>query len=159
MFFSILRYANWREWPESEQDAVEAYLIALWQVVLSVEPFDLVDEADHHLCAIGQAVDNLEPFLYLWRNNRSMSAIRHLALFVVRDAPSLRRKNKLSDSFWGARRPQMKQVIDWLLDSATAEMLERAYFEYADEPFADDLAAASDELNWIRKISGAKSGT
>lgn len=53
---------------------------------------------------------------------------------------------------------QMRQVIDWLLQPATREALEYAFFESASDPLVQDLATAVDWLDWLVKFRAARSG-
>ncbi len=105
---SKLEYANCNQWPEQEQQAVRGYLLALWQLLLTLPP-DAVS-LNEYLGAIGQVEEDLAPYLELWRNGAGDAALDQLMIFA--DAQISLHKSKLTH--WGGRREQMTQVIDWL---------------------------------------------
>ena len=45
----------------------------------------------------------------------------------------------------------MRQVIEWLLDPATAQKLEQAFFGCRDPAVAEALSQAVDRLDWARR--------
>lgn len=145
-----LQYAGWRDWRKSEQQAIEDYFMSLWRVILTSFPYS--PNAGECLCSMGQALDNLEPFLDVWRRSDSTAALRHLADYVCENGRLLYKKGKLSNAFWEGREEQMQQVVRWLADPLTVQMLERGFFQYASEPFADELAEAVDKLSWLQKV-------
>lgn len=154
---SRLDDADWEQWPDPEREAVEEYLTALWINTLNHFPCFLTDDWHHNcigeidtlLCGIGQAVTDLSPFLELWSQDESATALRHLADLVVENAHHLEKKGKLSNAFWKEREAQMRQVIDWLLTQSRVEALEQAFFKYADESFAEDLSIAAGWLKYL----------
>ncbi len=164
-----LSYAGWRDWPEPERAAIEAYFGALWRFVLVADPGEA--GARHiavgsGLCAIAQAADELGPFLDQWRRacHEETAALWHLARYVNGNAAALFQKGKLDGSFWREREGPMGRVIAWLLDPLTAAALERGFFEHHAAPFAGDLAAGVDNLAWVRSArrlapaAGARGG-
>jgi hypothetical protein len=116
VIFSKLRYAEWLAWPKQEQEAVRRYFVALWQYLLTMTPEEV--SLDEYLCAIGQAEDNLRPYLEVWQNTTTDAAINQLIAFVA-DQLSLH-KRKLTNAFWSGRREQMTQVVDWLFATEMA---------------------------------------
>jgi hypothetical protein len=147
--FSRLHYAEWQNWPEAEQNALNAYFMALWRWTLASPPCD--DEpgfwwnCDDRLCSIGQATDDLEPFLYSWHTAPSPLALVHLAEIVQENAKRLR-TSRLHSAWWKDRQPQMHQAVRWLRRAETVQLLEDAYLTHPDAPYADLLAEAADTL-------------
>lgn len=137
-----LAYGKWRVWPQSEQEAIEVFLMAFWRVALQREPKDGWQEAEDYLCAIAQAEDDLSPYLNVWEEGRGISAIYQLATLLIRRGHGILQKQKLSNAFWDRREAQMQQVITWLRRPAILKSMERAYLDHQEKPIASDLSHA-----------------
>jgi len=117
--------AEWSTWPQPEQDAVRAYFHALWaDALFSAEPAVGVGAA---LCAIGNAEDDLTPYLTRWTDSLDRaSAVQALREFVEHDC-RLDRHGRLrpTNAYWAKR--AAAPVVDWLggagLRSAVAARL------------------------------------
>src|SRR5260370_29974077 len=150
-----LQYAGWRTWPKGEQAAIEAFLSALWRYVLARCPFtsqSLWRRAVEELCTIAQAIDDLGPFLSVWRESKEMSARYHLAQLIDCDGWDTL-PDELADGFWAERQAQMRQVIDWVLEPATLEIL-RQTMAQAPAEFVPELAEAVELLDRSQTRSG-----
>jgi hypothetical protein len=90
--FSRLRFAAWPEWDQAEQAAVRGLFAAFW-----AQPGAGFDAADV-LCAIGNAEDDLTPYL----DGRDPLISGDL---VARS---------LTNPFWVDREAQAEQVLAWL---------------------------------------------
>jgi hypothetical protein len=79
-----LVYGAWQTWHVGEKAIIDAYLGALWHYVLSQPPsFDLMGwTAEECLCAIAQAVPDLEPFLAYWEQQNTTPALLHLSTLL-----------------------------------------------------------------------------
>jgi hypothetical protein len=139
-----LKYGHWEKWPQEERQAIIAYLLASWQLLLTHESYALNCSASDYLEALSQALEDLSPFLQAWRQSNEATALQALAVFVNEN------RNELGSSCtlkWRSGSPVTKQqVITWLLESETRQWLEDGFFRYAEEDFAEDLAAAADIL-------------
>ena len=63
------------------------------------------------------------------------------------------------NAFWRGREQQRAQVVDWLLDPATVDGLESAFFRSDDPAAAEALSWAADRLDWVRKQRAAAAAT
>ncbi|MHB0998905.1 MAG: hypothetical protein ACYC27_06630 [Armatimonadota bacterium] len=157
IILSKLRHGEWRTWFDAEQTSVRTYLMAVWRVILSDESFDI--SVEEWLCALGQAEDDLNPYLDEWYRNTHASSRYQLADFIIYNFNVLGTRRKLMNSFWSDRREQMGQVINWLLQPSVSEILEQAFFEHSSEPESENLSWAVDQLTILREryagISGA----
>ncbi len=164
VIFAKLHYANWREWPEVEQTAVEHYLSALWiYCITSADDAYVIDDV---LCGIAHAVNNMAPYLNSWTAS-GMVGLNRLAQFIIHEAQSLAKNGKLSNSFWRDRKDpangfghdrtaQMNQVIEWLLSPDVRELLELTYCDHPLNPLARDIATAVDSLDYLISLHSAK---
>lgn len=138
--FGKLPYSKFKGkiWSEVEQQAVESFCLAWWRATLSYyedrgEPNDVAITC---LTSIGLVIDDLNDFLRMWREDRSIPALRHFADFVFWRVFSDSRPLSNGDlsAYWERNSPQSKQVIAWLLDPQTADALEDLFFRYTDHP-------------------------
>lgn len=152
-----LDYAKWNTWPEVERAPVIRFFQAWWRRELHVvrEPA-YVSTLDGCLCAIGQAMDDLSPFLDVWRSDGSLPAQQNLARFIESNWRELLKMGRLSNAFWHEHLSPMRTVIDWLLDPRTKESLERAFFRAAGSAASDDFSRAVQKWEWIESSAAMK---
>src|SRR5687767_12465134 len=72
--FSKLTYGDWQTWDLAEQEVISEYFSARWKLILFQEPRDEYTKTDEILCGIGQAVNDVSPFLDIWKNLGSISS-------------------------------------------------------------------------------------
>ncbi len=153
--FSRFREGKWEGWDPVERHAVGFYFVSLWRFVLSryrVIPLmetPLAVTANDYLCAIAQATDDLSPYLRMWRADRSITALRHLADFVVDTLDQVMKDGTLGP--WWRGRAAETQVKEWLSDPATTQRLEEGMASSSSGPFAASLSAALGHLVRLSK--------
>ncbi len=147
-----LQRADWRTWPLPEKNAIESFLKALWQFVLSSFPAQPIPlPAEYWLTFIARIVTDLTPHLQLWRHNESVSSLRHLAQFVQNNTKPLLEAHRL-DHYWHGLERSMNQAIAWMSEPATKDALERAFFTYEHEAYAEEFATAVNQLDWVQDV-------
>jgi hypothetical protein len=121
-----LHLAGWSRWPPEQRGAVAALLDHYWTLSLAAYPGPRpIDEV---LCALGNAVDDLQPLLDRWSSLSTESAGLHLRDFV-RDAITAARTNsRLPNAFWKSRSAQQNQVLRWLLSPDLRRRVEEAFY-------------------------------
>lgn len=155
-----LGYGTWRKWPGDEQQAIEQFLVAWWRATLADFPAAIA--ADSVLCSIGQALDNLEPYLAAWDVEGSRHGACHFAEFVNRNTGGDLRKGKpwkLANAWWRGRPVPAEQVSAWLLQPERMEELERAFFTFGkseDEVATELLSEAFNHLGSIHLAAKIK---
>lgn len=125
VLFSKLAYAKWHRWSLQEQEAVRNYLDALWSFLLSLSPG--VVSLDNFVCAYGQVVDDLTPYLEAWINTTTIVSMRHYFDFLDWNEAELQ-KRRLGNAFWSGREEQMRQVVEWATSPETAKKMERMLY-------------------------------
>jgi len=144
------RHAKWMNWPAMETEAVRDFLSVFWLNALT--GLNSVMEPGAVLCAIGNAEDNLAPYLEIWsRLDTSVSASR-LAAFVDENYPVILKKGKLNNAFWEEREVQATQVLKWLRDPNLGQGLERMAMSERDATLAERLMSAAERLEFLRRI-------
>ncbi len=146
LVFEKLDAAEWRSWPQEEQDAINAYLDALWRWALAVGP-DVIDAGDL-LRGIGLAGHDLHSWLDVWRRDHGLTAteqIAHLVGLEQRDLVA----GKLG-SYWHPKdRPA---VLEFLGEPATRARIESACMAHPDGAAGHRLATAADILATIATV-------
>lgn len=154
--FRKLPYAEWRRWPGQEQAAIERYFMALWKHMLTQwEPTSCTD-VDVYLCAIGQAIDQIEPYLTLWAQSCAGASRAHLLAYVIQNWDAVL-KDRLQNVFWNARPHQMQDVVTWIVSPALRRSLTDQWEADIAAPQADMLAQIIDALEQLVAIRSAAS--
>lgn len=144
--FFTLTLGGWRSWPGAEVAALDRWLRAYWQAVLSDVALLSAFEVERGLCAIAQAADDLRAYLNTWRSSSPSPGPTHLANFVIATNDARTKRGRLRDPYWDNRPDQLHQVIAWLADPVTRDNLEEAFFRDADPENEYYLALAVDLL-------------
>jgi len=146
MLLSRLRYGHWRTWPPEEQRAVDRFLHAVWVNVLQ-DRLEIDDSTDIEgwLCSIGQAEDDLKPYLEQWIADDSQDASLALSSLLLSSAVALNGKRG-RNAFWNERDEQYEQLQRWAKGPAVKEKLANACTESVDADVYLELAAAADIL-------------
>ena len=125
VLFGKLSYARWQQWPLQEQSAVKDYLDTLWLFLLSRSPEAVT--LDSFVCAYGQAVEDLTPYLEAWENTHTLFSLGHYFDFLDWNETELQKRN-LRNAFWSPRREQMQQVADWASSSQTKKKMGQTHY-------------------------------
>jgi len=149
VLFGKLRLGEWRTWPEGERRAVEVFLDAVWQDCLTSEAGGVW--LDDLLCGLGNAVDDLTPYLQSWTECNLRTGYEHLVEFVDWNSATLLKRKHLSNSFWSDAEAQMRQVVDWLTKPKLVQTLERIFADNPEADFSDALAIAVDRLSILQR--------
>jgi hypothetical protein len=152
VLFRKLALSRWNSWIQSERNAINGYLRALWHKALVTYPtfkqLPSFAEIDDCLCSIGSAVEDLEPFFAHWEQDQTVAARENLADFAKNNGESLLGEGKLWNAFWRDRQEQAKQVTKWLVRPTTVALLTAG----GDQGFAD----AADILLRLQKSAIAE---
>jgi hypothetical protein len=134
-----LRRAEWLRWAGEERAAVRDFLHALWSQTLAERPG--AAESDTVLCAIGNAEDDLTPYLEEWRNRLAEPAaatqLHHLLSMGRR---TRRGTTWLANAFWQERAAQAGQVLAWLTGDDLRQAVTEAFDAADAEPALQTLA-------------------
>lgn len=140
LVFEKLDAAEWRTWPKAEQDAIDAYVSALWRWTLTLSP-DQANAGDL-LRGLGLAGYDVERWIDVWRNDRSEAATDQLAQFVLYVGDRL--SSGTMPRQWHPK--DHASALAFLLDPNTKARIENAFLEHPDGETGRRLADASDIL-------------
>lgn len=138
IIFGKLRHGHCERWPKQEQDAITTYVLALWRWILVGHPGREEDTlvASAYLEAMGDGIDDFTPFLNAWRDMRMPSSLRQLSELIRYHS-------------WSGPLAQNKQILAWLREESTKQMLEEGFYASLDEDWAEELALATEVLEWL----------
>ena len=69
--------------------------------------------------------EELTPFLMVWQDHQSGSALRNLVAFLGENTGPLLQQGVLLNDFWEERPAHMRQAINWLKNPSTLKHFER----------------------------------
>jgi len=130
---SKLSYADWSDWPQREQDAVEAVLWERWKAGLALPTSEF--DADGWLCGVRIAGVDTTRYIDVWRTSSMETAFDHLAEFLSFN-DKLMTGGTLSNAFYFDDGVTVAAPLRAWLDTAMA-----------DDAFQEQLAAAY-ERTW-----------
>ena len=134
--FNKLRYGEWRYWPEMEQRAIETFFRALWRCVLGEQPHqDHGWKIEGWLCGIGQAVDDLLPYLKAWESTETENARLNLARFIVETDFS--DPNSRASAYWEELPELFAQVGAWVRGDAVKKKMTAIAAEFPQYDFVE----------------------
>lgn len=134
--FNKLRYGEWRHWPEREQHAIETFFQALWQCILGGQPNqDHGWEIEGWLCGIGQAVDDLSPYLRAWESMGTENARLNLARFIAET--DFADPNSRPSAYWEEFSAVFAQVGTWVRGAVVKEKMTAIAAEYREYDFVE----------------------
>ncbi len=133
-----LNYAEWQMWPEDEKNAIQGFLLALWNFVL--DGGRTGDVADNWIDSISQVVSDLAPFLQAWEQNNSAEAYDLLLDFCAGYDMS----------------PRASQVQSWMKSDQLLQLFEKRFDEAENEEQSDVFAQIVDALTNFRYIAQVK---
>jgi hypothetical protein len=150
VLFRKLRLGGWTSWPPRERESVELFMNAVWDDCLVSEAGTVwVDEL---LCGLGNAFDDLYPFLTTWETCRLATGYSHLIGFIDSNSRTLLKRKHLDNAFWSDAAAQMSEVVDWLANQETVRSLEQIFAEDPSSSFANALASAIDRLTAFQQL-------
>ncbi len=142
IIFSKFGHAHWRNWPTSEQAAIESFLHALWADVLARTPEQGESlNTETRLCCLGQCEQDLSFYLSQWIEDESQPACLALSSLLIGSAVLLSGK-KHRNAFWDQCDAQYEHLQVWAKSSAVREKLERARARWSDSDLQQEMDTA-----------------
>ncbi len=145
--------AEWRRWPEPEQSAVEAFLVAFFEASLSKRAAVFLDM----MTAVELLFDDLSPWLARIRAREDVAGVWALRWLAEGRGAGLLRKNDRPRPFLEKQIDQEGQLLAWLREPASlaqVESLRRCVG--LTSPEGEDLKWLYEETTYWLHICGAK---
>lgn len=133
VLFGKLEYAQWKTWPEIEQNAVQEFLHLFSERLLwGANTADREDGMTTPLGCLAATGLSLTPFLLRWITINKKDAADRLSHFINEHSDLLLSKGRL-DILWGDPEQASQELIQWLASDAVRNYLLR----YEDQILAD----------------------
>ncbi len=154
-----LEYGQWHRWPKAEHNAIQEYSESLWASILatmpSTEPCG-VWTAQNELHVLSSFHEDLTPFLLRWETDAAdptdgFIAAAHLAVSVLDVQRRLLDLCSTKRELAPPAGTTNDQTLNWLASDRVAELLEAAFFRWAESPYAETISQAHDWLGWCRR--------
>lgn len=131
-----LYHAEWRYWPDVEQQSVERFLKAAWECVLSAEPHECCEwEIEDWLCGFARAGSPLSPYLATWLAADTVNMRLNLAAFLA-DSGFLK-PNPDASNYWADRRESFAEVAAWVRSHAVKAKMIKIAAEFPQYDFVE----------------------
>lgn len=147
--FDKLTLAEWTCWPENEQKVIHEFMIALWENILNDDSEKARWEFQDYFSSIAHFHPNFTELLDIWKKSESKAAIKHLSTLLVEEQTAIFDKKKLSNF---KDKPEIvEEFIAWILSDQLLNYVQRKFFEFENEPFADNISWAEQIITQRKK--------
>ena len=131
-----LDHAEWKYWPDVEQQSVERFLKAVWDCRLNVETHEYCErEIEHWLCGFAKAGSQLSPYLAAWLATDTANARLNLAAFLA-DSGFLKPNCDATD-FWADRSESFAELVAWVRSDAVKAKMTKIAAEFPQHAFVE----------------------
>lgn len=164
--------AEWKNWSSEEQTLINEYLIALWESIVNDNSSKAESEFIGYFSTIIDYYPNFIDLIDIWESSESKASIKHLADFIIHEAHllfkgrgffgygeetfselpegigQLGKIDQPDDSYYQNKKDVTNKIDTfkkWLLSDNTLNKLQRKYFEFESEEFAE-------RISWAEKI-------
>ena len=136
-----LTYGKFDTWQEKEQEAVNEYLFALWNYLLSQYPISTI-LIDEFIERITDVTGDLEKYLFAWQHHFAVNSLIHLSKFICEQVYLNTFPMQIIDLSPG----NTATFFNWLMQEEITTKLEQSFFQNIDKDYADCMAMAIDIL-------------
>lgn len=147
--FDKLILAEWQTWTEEEQKVVNEFMITLWESIVNDNSEKAEWEFKDYFSAIAHFYPNFTDLLEIWTQSESKAGIKNLAGFIVDEQTTLFDRKKISG--FHDQKENTEELINWILSDKTLNKLEKKYFEFESESFAEKISWAEQIITTERK--------
>ena len=147
--FDKLIYAEWKKWPQNEQDVINQYMIELWRNLIEIECEISERDFRDYFSTIAHFYPNFTELLNIWNESESKSSIRHLSEFLVHEHTALFDRKKISGFY--DQKENAEEFINWILSDEMLYKIQQKYFEFETECFAEKISWAEQIITAERK--------
>jgi|GEM_PF-2443498 len=141
--FGKMEMADWKNWSSEEHSLLNEYLIALWESIVNDNSSKAEFEFSGYFSTIIDYYPNFSDLLKVWGNSESKASVKHLANYIVDDSHFLFKKKGFFEHMGAIEQSEIvNEFTIWLLSDTILEKLQRKYFEFESEEFAEKISWA-----------------
>ncbi len=145
-----LEMTDWNNWPPHERSLIHEYMVALWENIINDNSQSVENEFKEYMSFLFEHYPNVSHLLKIWETAESKASIKHLANYIVEYSQLLFRDKGIFGNGKAYTKPpeeldKLNKLKIWLLSDKVLEKLQRKYFKYETEDFAE-------KISWAEKI-------
>lgn len=141
--FDKLNLAEWHNWTEIEQKEVHEYMIALWESIINDNSEKAEREFKDYFSTLAHFYPDFTQMLNVWNESESKASIKHLSEFLVNEQTTIFDRRKIVG--FNDKIENTEEFISWVLSDEMLLKVQKKYFEYETESFAE-------KISWAEKI-------
>ncbi|MEM6312504.1 MAG: hypothetical protein AAF743_00340 [Planctomycetota bacterium] len=142
-----LDYGEWLTWPHREQAAIRRFLDAWFDAELADDPMRDYDPLDP-VSTLAIAEPSIAPYLQQWDEHPAANATLRIAHVLLEQAEALQTDRPFDEDFIDPIGEPQVEFKRWIMSSATAERLARA-FHATDEVEMQTLLSRAEQAHRI----------
>ena len=147
--FDKLTLAEWQNWTEEEQNVIHNFMIFLWENIVNDNSEKAEWEFKDYFSAIAHFYPNFTDLLNIWTESESKAGTKHLANLIVDEQTTLFDRKKISGFY--DKTENVEELIKWILSDKILDKIQRKYFEFETEDFAEKISWAEQIITNERK--------
>lgn len=149
--FDKLNYSEWNNWEEGEQKVIHEYMLSLWEYMVNDNSEKVEWEFKDYFSSIAHFYPNFFDLLNTWAKSESKAGIKHLSAYIIGEQNTIFEKKKISGFY--NQEENIEEFISWLLSDEILNKLQRKFFEFATENFAENISRAEQIIINERKYT------
>lgn len=140
ILYQKLEDAGWRNWPASEQEAINNFSPALWKDLLQDDSDKAEDIFSEYFRALAHSYPAFPDLLNAWDQEISYAAVKHLANYIFEENQFIFNPRRLAKDL------RHNDVFrQWLVSEKTTDKLTTAFFRF-------EQSEISERISWAVKI-------
>ncbi|WP_298319640.1 hypothetical protein [uncultured Aquimarina sp.] len=147
--FDKLTLAEWNSWDENEQKVIHEFMIALWENIVNDDSEKAECEFKDYFSAIANFYPNFDELIAIWSESESKGAIKHFSNFIINEQTAIFDRKKISGFY--DKTENVQEFISWALSDKTLNKIQRKYFQFENESFAEKISWAEQIITTERK--------
>lgn len=140
--FDKLKHEEFDNWPLNELEAIDEYLIALWEYILNDNSERAEREFKGYFSSIANIHSNFSELLNIWDKSESKAGIKHLANFIVDEQTTLFKRRKISGFY--DRKDNAEEFIAWLVSDQVQNKILKMFPEFGTEKITETITLAEE---------------
>lgn len=141
--FDKLQYGNWDTWEDVEKESIYKYMLSLWDSLLKNDSEKAEWLFMEYFSALVRFYPKLPDILNIWAQETGKPATNHLVNLIFNERETLFDKGYIDGLH--KNYDNAKELIGWLLADKTIERLQKAFYSFEKEDFAE-------KISWAEKI-------
>lgn len=140
--FDKLKHEEFGDWPQEEQEAIDEYLIALWEYILNDNSEIAEREFKDYFSSIARIHSNFSELLNTWAESESKAGMKHLVNFIVDEQNTLFKRRRISGFY--DKKENAEEFIKWILSDLVLNKMEKMFPQFGTEKITEKIIVAQE---------------